>query len=56
MKKLALMLLCIAAFILIIGSVGALDNGNIGFGQCFVQSAIGLAVEWFALKNINKEG
>ena len=32
------------AFVLIAGSVGALEQDIIGFGQCFIQSAIGLAI------------
>ena len=34
----------IIGFILLVGTVGALERGNIGMVQCLVQSAIGLAL------------
>lgn len=54
MKKLFFGCLCVAAFIFVIGSVGALDNNSITFLQCAIQVAIGVTVEWFALKNMDK--
>ena len=53
MKQLALAFLCVAALIFTVGSVGAWDNGNIGGLQGLIQVAIGIAVEWFALKKID---
>lgn len=34
----------VAGFILVIGSVGALENDMISFGRCLIQSAIGYCV------------
>lgn len=53
MQKLIFGLLCVVAVIFIIGSACAWSNGNIGIGQMLIQVAIGLAVEWFALKNMD---
>lgn len=53
MKKLILGLLCVASLIFVIGSAGAWDNGNIGLAQMLIQVAIGVVVEWFALKAMN---
>lgn len=52
MKKLILGFLCIAAVIFVVCSMCAWDKGNIGFGRLIIQAAIGVAVEWFALKNM----
>lgn len=34
----------IIGFILLVGTVGALEKGNIGIVQCLLQSVIGLAL------------
>lgn len=34
----------IIGFILLVGTVGALETGNIGIVQCLLQSVIGLAL------------
>ena len=53
MKTFILGLVSVAAIIFVIGSACAWDNGDIGFGQMFIQAAIGACAEWFALKNMN---
>ena len=45
----------VLAIIFAIGTVGAYDCGNIGFGQFVIQMAIALVVEWIALKSLNKD-
>ena len=55
MKNIILGLAIPFAIIFIIGSAGAWDKGNITFLQCLIQTAIGTAIEWFALKSINEE-
>lgn len=54
MKKLILVALMALALIFLVGSVGAFENDNIGFGQLFIQSAISILVEWIALKSLEK--
>lgn len=54
MKKLILALISVAAFIFIVGSIGALDNNNITALRCLIQCAIGGCIEWLALRKINK--
>ena len=54
MKKLILVSLAVLALIFAVGSVGAFDNGSIGFGQLILQCAIAIAVEWLTLKSLNK--
>jgi hypothetical protein len=41
----------VLAFALVLGSVGALEVGNIGIGQCLLQVSIGTLVAWLALRN-----
>lgn len=53
MKKLILALLSVASLIFVIGSACAWDNGNIGIFQCIMQCAMGVCVEWFALKKMD---
>ena len=53
MKKLILGLVSVLALIFVIGSACAWSDGGIGFGQMLIQAAIGVVVEWFALKGIN---
>lgn len=53
MKNLILGLLCVASLVFIIGSVGAWDNGSIGFGRLLIQVAIGGIIEWISLSNID---
>ena len=50
MKNLVLVSLIILAPVFIIGSVGAFEANNIGFGQCFIQSAIATIVGWASIK------
>lgn len=50
MKRFILITLAIITLIFAIGTLGAYDNGNIGFVQFLIQTAICVAVEWFALK------
>lgn len=38
-------------FILLVGTVGSLEIGNIGIGQALIQSAIGLALLYTQTKN-----
>ena len=52
MKTFILALVSFAALIFVIGSACAWSNGNIGFGQLLIQAAIGGAIEWLSLKNI----
>lgn len=54
MKKLILVALTALALIFLVGSVGAFENDNIGFGQCFIQCGVSILVEWFALKSLAK--
>ena len=51
MKNIILVFLSLVALIIVLGSVGAWDNGTIGFGQLVIQSAIGVATAYFSLKN-----
>lgn len=53
MKKIILAVLAIIALFAVVGSASAYDNGNISLIRCLFQCAIGVAVEWFALKNLN---
>ena len=46
MKRLAATIL---AFILVLGSIGAYDNGSIGFGQFLIQTSIGILIVCLAL-------
>jgi hypothetical protein len=41
----------VLALLSVLGSVGALEVGNIGFGQCFLQGSIGTLVAWLAVRN-----
>ena len=54
MKKSTLIFLSVLALVFVIGSACAWSNGSIGFGQLCIQVAIGVAVEWFTLKEMNK--
>ena len=54
MKRFILVTLTIFAVIFAIGSVGAYDNNNIGFGQLLIQVGISILVEWFSLATLNK--
>lgn len=54
MKKLILVALIILAPIFLIGSVGAFEAENIGFGQCVIQSVIAIAIEWLSLRALSK--
>ena len=54
MKNFILVNVGIAAIMFVIGSAGAWDNGSIGFSQMLIQVAIGIAIEWFALKNLDR--
>lgn len=52
MKTFILFILSIVAVLFVMGSGGALMHGNIGFGRFVLQVAIGVIVEWFALKKM----
>ena len=52
MKNIVLSIVFAASLLLLIGSIGALERNNITVMRCFMQSAIAIAIEWFALKNI----
>lgn len=52
MKKTIFMIVFIAALIFIIGSIGALECDNISVFQCFIQCAICIGAEIFALRNL----
>ena len=52
MKNLILGAISIVALIFTIGSLGAFEQANIGFGQCLIQCAIGIGIEWLALSRI----
>ena len=54
MKRLILVALIILAPIFLIGSVGAFEAENIGFGQCFIQSIVAIAVEYLAIKALSR--
>lgn len=55
MKNLISALIVAIAFIFVLGSVGAFDNGSIGFGQFFLQASIGLLVTWLTLHITTKK-
>jgi hypothetical protein len=38
------------ALVFVLGSAGALEVGNISFGQCFLQSGLGALVMWLAVR------
>lgn len=50
MKKLIPLILIASALIFAVGSVGAYDNGTIGFGQFLIQAGISILVEWLSFK------
>jgi hypothetical protein len=52
MKNFILTLVSAAAVLFLIGSIGALECNNITIQRCVIQSAIAIAVECVALKNI----
>lgn len=52
MKHIISSIIVVLALVLIIGSVGAYELGNIGFGRCVLQCAVGAIVEWLILKNM----
>ena len=54
MKRIFLVILVVLSPIFLIGSVGAFEVGNIGFGQLFIQGGIATLVEWFAIKSLAK--
>ena len=51
MKKIILVLIAFIALVFVLGSVGAYDNGSIGFGQLILQVGISALVAWIALRN-----
>jgi hypothetical protein len=53
MKKLILATLAFIAFVFVLGSVGAYDNGSIGFLRLILQVGIGVLVEWFTLSHLD---
>lgn len=55
MKKLILATLAILALVFVLGSVGAYENGTIGFGQMLIQAGLAVAVEWLTLSHIDRE-
>jgi hypothetical protein len=55
MKKIILAMVVFAAFIFVVGSVGAFDNSQISFFQCAIQCAIGIGITWIAMRKINNE-
>lgn len=54
MKQLILVALTVIALIVAIGSVGAYDNNTIGFGQLIIQVGIAVAIEFLALRALDK--
>lgn len=52
MRRIILGIAVMAAFILVVGSIGAFEQANIGFMQCLIQCVIGAGLAWFALKKI----
>jgi hypothetical protein len=54
MKRIFLVILVVLSLVFLIGSVGAFEVGNIGFGQLFIQSAVCIFVEWIAIKILAK--
>ena len=55
MKKLISAFVAFIAFIFVLGSVGAYDNGSINFLQFFFQASIGVLVVWIAFQIMNKK-
>jgi hypothetical protein len=55
MKKIILAMVVFAAFIFVVGSVGAFDNSQISFFQCAIQCAIGIGITWIAFAGITKK-
>lgn len=53
MKRIILAIVAILALVFVLGSVGAYDHGNIGFGQFILQVGIAILVEWFALSRFD---
>lgn len=53
MKNFILILVCVAAVLFLVGSIGALECNHITTQRCLIQSAIAIIVEWIALKNID---
>ena len=51
MKKFILALIATLALLFALGSVGAYDNGSIGFWQLILQFGISTLVAWIALRN-----
>lgn len=54
MKRIFLLILVALSLIFLIGSIGAFEANNIGFGQLFIQAAIATLVEWLSLKALAK--
>lgn len=56
MKKIVLAIAFAASLILVIGSIGAFENDRISGLQCIIQCAIGVGIEWLALRRIENRG
>lgn len=54
MKRIFLTITIVFSLIFLIGSVGAFEANNIGFGQMFIQGCIAILVEWLAIKSLAK--
>lgn len=54
MKKLILGTLTVIAFIFLVCSIGAYDNGNITLFRLLIQVGISVFVEWRSLKALNE--
>lgn len=55
MKRFMLVLLAVLSLVFLVGTIGAFDANNIGFGQCFLQSIIAIAVDYLALYALSKK-
>lgn len=55
MKHLILVTLIILAPIFLIGTVGAFEADNIGFGQCIIQGGLSVLTMWISMKALGKK-
>jgi hypothetical protein len=55
MKNLIKVAALVVAFIIAVGSVGAVDTGSIGMIQCFIQCGICAVISYFILKSFKGE-
>lgn len=50
MKRIIRIVIFVLAFLSMLGSVGALEVGNIGFGQCLLQGGLSVLAMWLAVR------